>query len=210
MLRAARQAAVDLFGEKSLPAGKPSFGLDEVEEEHPSELQQHVAVPVGDWEPAGKLCGHPLDGGPKLPKESAACRLGRECVGDFRGIGEDATLGPMPASLPSEASASADGQSSLKASTGAPSNATESASRLVATSSAMTPAGRPRAANRRASSRQRAPAGHSRAPARESFPPGPPRLVLALPRGRRGREPDRTEAGDPSREQARGDREASD
>jgi hypothetical protein len=75
-----RDAAIDLLCQELFATGEPAFGLNEVQEEDPGELQQSEAVAVAALHPTGQLFCHVLQGGPELPEEAASDRLGRKCI----------------------------------------------------------------------------------------------------------------------------------
>ena len=79
------QHAVDLLAQKMRLAVEPAFGLHEIEEKHPSELQQRELVPLIGWNPGGKGAAHPLEGTAEGREKAASHRLGVEGARDVRG-----------------------------------------------------------------------------------------------------------------------------
>ena len=84
MIRLRRQAAIDLLGEEPVASGQPALGLDEVEEEHPGELQQGQAAAVLAAERARQPLRHPVERGLELPEEAAADGLAAESASAAR------------------------------------------------------------------------------------------------------------------------------
>jgi hypothetical protein len=75
------QAAIHFLCQKALSAAEPTFGLDEVQEQHSGEMQQRQAVPVVGLHGPWKRSGHPIQGGAKFPEKAPANCLGTERVG---------------------------------------------------------------------------------------------------------------------------------
>src|SRR5687768_14879592 len=75
------QTAIHFLCQTALSAAEPPFGLDEVQEQHPGELQQRQPMPVVGLHGPWKRSGHSIQGGAKLPEKAPTNCLGTERVG---------------------------------------------------------------------------------------------------------------------------------
>jgi hypothetical protein len=69
---AVEQTTLYLFRQETVTPGEPAFGLDEVQEKHPGELQQGQAMTVVDWDGPGQAGRHPGQGALERLKEASA------------------------------------------------------------------------------------------------------------------------------------------
>jgi len=70
------QAPIHFLRQKPRARVEPTLGLDEVEKEHPGELEKSESVSVVCVHGAREPGGEPIQRGAKLPEEPAANRLG--------------------------------------------------------------------------------------------------------------------------------------
>jgi hypothetical protein len=91
---ATAQARVYRIGDEPISARQPSLGLNEIEEEHTSELEQRVGPPILGPRGAGKPLGHALEGAAELPIEAPARRFTGEGFCGPGGIRQGTLAGP--------------------------------------------------------------------------------------------------------------------
>jgi hypothetical protein len=87
----ATEASVYFFGQEPLTAGKPSFGLHEVEEEDPGELEESEVMAFVPPHRSREAGGQPLESGSKLAKEATPGALTGERIRCTGCIGQSAT-----------------------------------------------------------------------------------------------------------------------
>ena len=66
---------VDLLDQKSVSAAKPALGLDEIQEEDPSELQECQSVAIRCAHRSRESSSHSIESAAEYPKETTAHRL---------------------------------------------------------------------------------------------------------------------------------------
>src|SRR5687767_683391 len=79
---------VELLAKKSISPVEPALVLDEIEKEHPGQLQEGECMPVPTGHSARKLVLRPVEGSAELPKEPNAKLFRCEGLGPREASGE--------------------------------------------------------------------------------------------------------------------------
>jgi hypothetical protein len=74
------ETALDLISQEPFFSGEPAFCLYEVEEQDPGKLEQDESMPIVRPRQSRNAVFHSVEGGPELPEEAPAYRLGGECL----------------------------------------------------------------------------------------------------------------------------------